>query len=106
MPPPVNILRQASIDMNQDEHIDFYKNKVDNVKETRAFSLLASFVEQVPSESWRCDILKMFNELYEGREYQLRVEFDMGIIQKKKRGERENLMLICKQHQFTTFEYF
>ncbi len=31
-----------------------------------------------------CDILKMFNELYEGREYKLNVEFDMGIIQKKK----------------------
>ena len=39
----------------------------------------------------------MFNELYEGREYKLNVEFDMGIIQKKKRGERENLILICKQ---------
>ncbi|MCI9602444.1 MAG: hypothetical protein HFI17_18495 [Lachnospiraceae bacterium] len=39
----------------------------------------------------------MFNELYEGREYQLRAEFDMGIIQKKKRGERENLIFICKQ---------
>jgi hypothetical protein len=49
--PPVNILRQASIDMNQDERIDFCKNKVDNVKETRAFSRQASFVEQVPSES-------------------------------------------------------
>ena len=48
-------------------------------------------------ETGNCDILKMFNELYEGREYQLRVEFDMGIIQKKKRGERENLILICKQ---------
>ena len=44
-----------------------------------------------------CDILKMFNELYEGREYKLNVEFDMGIIQKKKRGVREKLILICKQ---------
>ena len=48
-------------------------------------------------ETGNCDILKMFNELYKGREYQLRIEFDMGIIQKKKRGERENLILICKQ---------
>ena len=46
-------MRQASIDRNQDERIDFYKNKVDNVKETRAFSRQASFLKQVPSESWR-----------------------------------------------------
>ena len=42
-------------------------------------------------ETGNCDILKMFNELYKGREYQLRVEFDMGIIQKKKRGERDEV---------------
>lgn len=49
-------------------------------------------------EIGNCDILKMFSELYEGRGYKLSVEFDMGIIQKKKREVRENLILICKQN--------
>ena len=48
-------------------------------------------------EMGNCDILLMFNELYEGKEYKLRVEFDMGLIQKKKKDERENIILICKQ---------